>query len=211
MDTCIASADERIEKIDHLLRHIKADKLGGHNEEDLSPAYLARLNSKLEQIKQQLSSYPDQLINGLHQALLHGDELLTNELSLLISNGNHGSAAVHEHLKFRPHLSPDTDLSTVHSMIRGLRRYTQLPQMENYADAPADVQAQVIALLKVAEAVEASYVLNHNGNNLVELIMIRPSEADRIARIILDRQTMDTALIASILDSAAPSLSNGII
>jgi hypothetical protein len=169
-----------------------------------------RLRQKLAQIKNQLTGYSEQLLNGLHQTILHRG-MFASELYILISNGNHSAAAIHEHMTFRPHLSLDTDLSTVHGMIRGLHQYPQLPQTENYAEAPADVQAQVIALLKVAEALEVSYVLDTSCNNLIELVLNRPSQADRIVDIIRDRETMDAKFITSILDSPAPSLSNGIL
>lgn len=222
---------ERVAQIEQLMRPFKVSHLYEHNEEDLDTEDLARLHSNLELVKKRLDSYSDQLLSSLHQTILHGDEKFSSELVALIESTRNSAIDVHEHFTFRQHLSPDTDLGTVRSILRGLHHYPELPQSEdhlseNYAEAPAAVQEQVIALIKVVEALDYELVINPTrtstirreqgrtmvtGHELIEVILSHPADAERISRIIIERQAQDAALIASLLDSSAPSLSEGII
>ena len=220
------TTNERASRIEELLRIFKVINLDENNEEDLDDEDRERLHSSLEKTKQRLLSYTDQLFDGVFEAIVHGDEMLSMDIKVLVDSPLNSTADVHEHVAFRPHLSPDADLGTVRSILRGIHHYSELPQSENYAEASAEVQAQVIALIKVTEAMDERFVTHPtspncvvreqgmtmvSGHELIEVILSHPAEAERIVAILIDRETVDTALITSILDTPAPALSNAIL
>jgi hypothetical protein len=228
MDPSSAPVDKRTEKIDQLMHHVNIDQLDYLDEEERVPEVLEDLRCKLEMIEQNISGYPDQLLNGLHQEIIHGDpdSEFAGDLLTLIGSGNYSVADVHEYLIFRPRLNPDTGFGTIRSILGALHHYAQLPELENYAEASAEDQAKIIALLKVTEAMEEHPLNDHSSNHpligvrgmtmlsgedLIQLVLSRPSDADRISRIIIDRKILDTTFITSVLDSGAPALSSGVL
>jgi hypothetical protein len=116
-------------------------------------------------------------------------------------------------------------------ILRTLHLYAQLPQTDNYADCDPSITEQVAALVLVTERLYACFLEGqYSGSNrpwlpitqlrdgvilserdLIQLILDRPQDAERIAAVIIDRQTTDMGLIRSVLDSSAKSLSNGLI
>lgn len=226
METISMSAEERTKKIDQFMKLVKEEKLDPFDPDEIESEIMDEVEFELALVRENINKYPTQLLNDLHQEIMRGDTTLSENLITLLGGGNYSIADVHEHFVFRPHLNPDTGFGTMRSLLGALHHYPQLPNMENYAEAPAEDQAKVIALLKVTEAMEEHPLTDRSfevpltdvrgmtmlsGEDLIELVLNRPADADRIGRIIVDRKTTDTALITSILDSAAPSLSHGII
>lgn len=219
MKNSITPADECAAKIDQIMQCVKEVKLNYYQK----TAADELINAELEIIREPLDKYPTPLIHDLHHEITHERTRLAVSLINLISGGNQSAADVHEYFIFRPHMNPDLGHIIVSSFISALHQYPQLPAMENYAEAPAEVQEKVIALLKVTEAVASHPSTNRksltdvregvllSGDNLIQLVLDRPEDADHIARIITERHTTDTAFITTILDSSAPALSHGII
>lgn len=221
METSTAPADERAAKIDQIMELIKDDKIDYYGE-DAADDYIS---DYLKLNREQLGKYPTQLLNDLHQEIMHGDATLSEDLITLIGGGNYSIADVHEHFVFRPRLNPETGFGTIRSIIGGLHYYPQLPQMENYAEASAEDKAKIIALLHVTEAMSEHPITDRSfkvpltdvrgttllsGDDLIELILNHPADAARIGRIIVDRKITDAAFITTIL-GGAPALSHGII
>lgn len=219
MNTSTTPGDERAAKIDQIMQLVKEAKLNYYQK----AAADELLNAELEIIREQLVKYPTPLIHDLHHEIMHERTRLSVSLINLISGGNQSAANVHEYLIFRPHLNPDLGHIIARSLLGALHQYPQLPEMENYAEAPAEDQEKIIALLKVTEAVASHPSTNRksltdvregvllSGDDLIQLVLDRSADADRIARIITERHTTDIAFITTILDSGAPALSHGVI
>jgi hypothetical protein len=227
MDTSTASTDERAEHTEQIMRCFKSVYLGAFNERNLGAERTKKMRKKLEQMEQRLTKYPDALIKSLQQACFHGTVRRAMEIYALISNGSHNASTIDEYLAFRPHLSDNTEISDTVAILRGLRHYRQLPRMDSYGEAPDSVQEQIVALIKSAGTiinvdsfqtdqprnplVRESGAVMLKEDDLIELVMARPSEAVRIAEIVIERDTHDAELIAAVLDTASPSLSTGVL
>lgn len=226
MDTITALDAERTKKIEQFIDLVKEEKLDPFDPEEMESEITDHVEFELALVREKLNKCPNHLINSLYEEIMHGDPDFSSDLITLIGAGNNSLADVHEFLVFRPHLNPDTGFGTILSILRPLHLYTQLPEVENYAETSAEVQAQIIALLKVTEAIEGRGINDRSsvtpinfiqgmtmlsGDDLIRLVLNRPSDADHIARIIIDRNTQDPAFITMILDSGAVSLSSGAI
>jgi hypothetical protein len=53
--------------------------------------------------------------------------------------------------------------------------------------------------------------LTLNNNELIDLIIRRPEDANRISSIVVDRDNPDAALIEEMLDTEVPALRDGLI
>lgn len=113
--------------------------------------------------------------------------------------------------------SPDAIHRDLGKLLAGLRRFSRV---EDFLHGATDEgRAQAVALVTVASRIREPFLVRdweqgefHISNGeLSALIMERPADAERIAAIVTERGTDDTALIRSILETSAPSLAEGIL
>lgn len=226
MDTSISPANERDKKIEQFIDLVREEKLDPFDPDEMESGETDHVEFELALVREKINKYPDYLINALYEEIIHGNPNFSSDLISMMGAGSNSLADVQEFLVFRPHLNPDTGFGTILSILRALHLYSQLPETENYAEAPAEVQTQITALLKVTEAIEGRGISDRSGvhpinfvkgmtmlsgEDLIQLVLNRPADADHIARIIIDRNTQDPAFITMILDSGAASLSSGAI
>jgi hypothetical protein len=140
---------------------------------------------------------------------------------------------IHEYIVYREHLK-GTSMSTKIDLIKGLHTYTQLPAMENYADADQETKANIITLLSVAKklysrdlmknlysahlnSTESTTSVSSDGqirltnDNLVALLIERPEAADEIIALIVDKRINDGELIRNMIESDTPSIRDGLL
>jgi hypothetical protein len=108
----------------------------------------------------------------------------------------------------------------------GLDHYSALgfESPRSVLDAPEPVKSQAMALLQTLSTADGvgsisgkGVVMNMTSGSthlvlpLAKLVIDRYEDVDRICEIMRDRQTVEPDLIESILDTAAPALSEGIL
>lgn len=108
----------------------------------------------------------------------------------------------------------------------GLDRYSELgfQSPRSVLDAAEPVKHQAMALLQTLAVADGLETISGSGVimsmstgdihlvlPLAKLVIDRYEDVDRICEIMQDRQTVEADLIESILDTAAPSLSEGVL
>lgn len=167
-----------------------------------------------------LERYPDDFIERLdHQ--LTSDPNGSFFAAKAIERGA-SLSFVSEMLTFGPIMQTDSS-ELADELVRGLRRYKQLPDMQDYGTAPKEVIQQCAALITVAELLDdyqydnpeiqipvSTYVpdegytkhrssMTINNDDLIEIIMEHPEEAERIVDLIIERGSEDMELIREIM------------
>lgn len=211
------------EEIEQIVALAKA-KMIAEDEDDYSRKDKDRLNKRLDILRTFLSAYPSPLLTLVHSVLTGSESVLSRDLITLVCNSHVNANTIHEYLSFRPYLDEKTYRGAALSFIKGLRMYPQLPPADNYAATDGHVQAQVIALLRVVEKMDADHDTSDNmnppisydrgiavltGDDLIRLVIANPEKAEMIAQTIIERGTSDAALIASVIGTDAQSLSRG--
>lgn len=167
-------------------------------------------------IREDLSSYSPELLNDLAELFKHESEV-TQHVKICISM-KHDEGLIRDFIAFTPAI-PHLSFSYAHEVIASLHTYPQLPDTESFSSLGNEVLSQCKALLHVA-AETHDYELYRNGvdmgsgfadSRLVDLIIARPEQSDRIIEIINERGTGDPAVIRAILDFGTASLSGGVI
>lgn len=172
--------------------------------------------------KETLHDYSDATLRRIDSYLSEGgSKSHYNSIAYLVW-GQESEAVVNECLTFFPYLPGSYRGREV---ISPLHRYKQLPEVDDYSDVDEEWKAKMIALLSVTVKVHdspARYTATGvirtpkgndapmmNNDDLVELILEHPQDADQIANLIIERNTNDAAQIAAVLESPTKPLSKG--
>ena len=167
-------------------------------------------------IREDLLSYSPELLKDLAELFKNENEV-TSHVKVSISM-KHDEGLIREFMLFTPFL-PFLSFSYVQDIIASLHTYPQLPDAKSFYGLDDKVIKKCSALLHVA-ANTNNYELYRNGvdmssgfkdSKLVDLIISRPEQSDRIIEIINERGTGDPEVILLVLDFQTGSLSSGAI
>lgn len=182
---------------------------------------------RINAVKSSIASYQPNLLTALHETITtNPTSAFSRELLWLLSNPSREEASVHEYLVFRPYLPENLAHGNAVGLIRGFPQYQQLPRSDNYATEDATVQAQVIALITVAAAIEDQYrymegvpypisdetgVTMISDDDLIKTVIANADKANIIVQTIIDRKTFDLDTIRQVIGAESPTLSRGVI
>lgn len=170
----------------------------------------------------ELSSYPKELIEHVHEAITRSGRPSTMEFlresmkELILKKPTH--TEVREALMFYPILSKWNE-EIITNVIAGLREYDQFPASPDYSLESDDLRSKAISLVTVTSAAfsfpgdafkqvgESSLVLWDDA--LVDLALEFPEKADQIVDVMRARRSLDPVLIRSVVANDAAALAEG--
>ena len=182
----------------------------------------------MDQVRQRVGLFSSEKLERFERAANCSDKAGGVILHLLVMDDNEDVVNMAAH--FIPDL-PDEAITGAASLLRGLYVYPQLSQHVDYSKAESSVQLQCLGLVKVASCLE-----HHSGKNyvddadafpleysridysnyrkikdepLVNLILERPEEADRMTAIIRANGEVDASTMRGLLDGMSPAFASG--
>lgn len=180
-------------------------------------------NREIARAVENIKSYPRELLGMLHETLsTHSPSCRT--LSKLIQSGRVSNEVLYECAYFSPKLVVHPSASM--DAIRGLRYYSELPRMDNYALSDEETQTRIVSLLNVVVAVDGvcdgmrenplrwagdQMIPVLKDDRLVELVWNNPDKAEVISRFIEDRMTVDFDAILEVVRNDSNSLAEGLL
>lgn len=121
-------------------------------------------------------------------------------------------------MTFAGAFEPAQSVSFIESSLTLLKKSGALPLHEDYPQVAEPLKQSIRNIIGVTEAAygEIHYQVGDSispklPDDLITLIMERPDEAGTIKQIVEDRGTVDTDLIRSVLESAAPAVNDGVL
>lgn len=183
------------------------------------------------QIEYSLEEYSDQLLKRLNDVWKPRTQL-SSAIAVMVYHGE-SEQFIREFAMFGGIVADETTgMSMAMSFVRSLHGYKELPQVEDYSAADAKTKAACRALLVLAERLRDgrkefsedeppiigvphdydSYntpVIQDAG--LVQLVVDRPDDVQRIGDIALARRTTDAETIISVMDYDTQSLASGVL
>lgn len=217
--------------LDQRLRQRVANQYWDRALKDYS--YRAGVKDRIARVMDVARGYPDDLFQLIYD-FLSDEATVTGHHLLAAIHSNSDQGSIREYIAFGG-LIKGADggfLPSPKMFLRSLRNYPVLPYLDDYSTVEGQTREQVIALLTVASHLHG-YVIENNaakwmpliyhdawqygedqsitikGKELVSLIASRPSYAEVIASIIIDRKTGDAEVIKEVLDSKTTSLMMG--
>lgn len=177
--------------------------------------------SMTQEQREIIESFPIDLLEPLAAKALKG-ELPPSTMQIIRYGKN--TVMVREMLRFFEYL-PGENGHISEAMVRSLHHYSQIKQLADFSEADEMTRQQCVALLIVSDILcqySQKYITSSTRyliptsrdehdklilviaeDDLVELIVRRPNDAQRIASIITERQSKDGAFIETILDNTA--------
>lgn len=169
----------------------------------------------------ELASYPDEVLDALWDIQLKDPDPKAPSLAWAVAyrvKQCEGVSAVREAMYFFPLIGEHYPYNFLSQQVDALHRYPQLPKREDFTLEDETVRSQCKAILLLHAAV-ASVMGNRTNNQqgiisateLVDLTVKEHERAERIIKIITERNSIDVSMIRSVLDAEVTSLSNGVL
>lgn len=183
----------------------------------------------MDGVADRLGSLDRDYLEILERAVSRSEKAGEVVLHLLVFDTDHDVVKTAAH--FIPEL-PEAAWTGSSSLVRGLSRYEQLSGYSDHSTSEESVQSQCLALIKVASSLEhhnfTSYVespadtfpvvYEHTSlksyryirdASLVELILERPEDADRMARIIEEQGSISANTMRGLLEGSSSAFASG--
>lgn len=176
-----------------------------------------------------VSTFPHDLLRKISKyidpaAQSHKHGFVINTIRLMIIDGT-TPEQLNEAVHFLPLLDHTTEFVARH-MLTALHLYPQLVQSEDYSREDHTVIAQCTALLHIAASmfhiyniddsdIELNTLVTSNwtlvDQKLVDIALTHPEHGEAIRDFIIQRESIDTDLIKSMVTNESPALNHGLI
>jgi hypothetical protein len=183
------------------------------------------------EIQYSLEEYSDKTLARLHAAWQPRTQV-SSAIALMVYHGE-SEAFLGEFAMFGGMIPDDsTGMHKAMSFVRALHHYPQLPQVDDYSTADEKTKQACRGLMALtSQLMEARRDFDsdnqpvagiaHDYDNyntpviqdegLVQLVVDRPEDAQRIAEVAIARVTTDAQTIISVMDYDIKSLSSGVL
>ena len=212
-------------KIDRILQIIISEYSLNLNDDDDQ--------KDIETIAWLLNDRSDEVIHALYQSL-DNEGLVLNLMLDAVTSKSYSDAKVLETIAFAPAFRVS---ESMHGILNGLTEYEDIfPVMDDYSKSAGTVREHATTLITFTSALveelphlpaqladynylplqevntkDGSLALKISDDELVRYLLNNTEHAEQISQIVIQRKTTDLALIDSIVHSAAPSVSYGIL
>lgn len=183
------------------------------------------------EIETSLDEYSDKMLERLSAAWQPRTQIAT-AIAKMVYHGE-SEDFIREFATFGGVISDETTgMEMAMSFVRSLHHYKQLPQVDDYSTANKKTKEACRALMVLAERLrderkqfssDSPPVIgvphdydSYNtpvvqGDSLIQLVVDRPDDVQRIGDIVIARRTTDAQTIVDVMDYDIKSLSNGVL